>query len=293
MLISCSKRKNDDHKHTHTPAHKHEPHDHDHAPGGTEKGKEGVLVLTAEQRRMIRLRAAKAMPGQLENVLRLDGEVRYNLEKMGKVMPRLPGFVSRINAVEGQQVKQGEILAVLQSQKLGELYSEYHANKELEKLNLSEFRIAERLREKNAMSEIDYLKARRQHADAQIARRRAEAILTSLNLDPQHAPHGCLLNQENAASACTEYEMKSPLDGTVIVRDITPGETYAEDNTRPSFIVADTRELWLELRARQEDLPQLRWAAKASFSYPGTAGSPPVRSRPGAPTAIPAKSFPA
>jgi cobalt-zinc-cadmium efflux system membrane fusion protein len=280
ILVSCSKRDSGDahkHDHDHKPAHKHEPHnhgtdekDHDHDHEEDRKSKkdqtqkqegkseETILSLTPEQREMIQLKVSNAAPGQQENLLRLDGEIRYNLEKTAKVMPRLPGFVSRVDAVEGQTVRKGEILAVLQSQKLGELYSDYHANKELEALNLSEFRIAEKLRAKDAMSEIDYLKAKRQYADTQIARRRAEAILTALNLNPAHLPHGCRLGQKSEAPVCTEYEMKSPLDGIVVVRDITPGETYAEDNTKPSFIVADTRELWLELRARQEDLPQLR-----------------------------------
>lgn len=246
-------KEHDGHDHDAPPASKeHDGHDHD-APSA-----DSTLHLTIEQRNLIGLKIAEAAPGQLENTLQLDGEIRYNLEKMAKVMPRLPGFVSRINAIEGQQVRKGEILAVLQSWKLGEIYSDYNANKELEKLNLAEFKIAERLREKNAMAEIDYLKAKRQYADAQIARRRAEASLTALGLDPNHIPHGCRLNPDNAASTCTEYEMTAPLDGIVVTRDITPGENYAEDNTKPSFTIADTRKLWLELRARQEDLPHLR-----------------------------------
>ncbi len=266
IMSSCSKNHDGhDHKHdakTETRNHENGSHDdHDHEREGEEKEKkpeaEG-LELTSEQLKLIGLKTAKASPGQLENTLRLDGEIKYNAEKIANVMPRLPGFVSRINATEGQKVKKGEILAILQSQKLGELYSDYNANLELEKLNLSEYRIAERLYEKKAMSEIDYLKAKRQYADTQIARRRAEAILKSLGLDPAHSLHENHLDEADAATVCTEYEMKSPLDGVIITRDITPGENYAEDNTKPSFVVADTTQLWLELRARQDDLPHLR-----------------------------------
>ncbi len=267
LIPGCDKQS---HKHDHDKKDDHvhdkkDDHDHDHDKKDDHKDDKKETAappgkgfsLTSEQRRLIGLETAKAATGQLDNTLRLDGEVRYNLEKMAKVMPRLPGFVSQINAVEGQKVKKGEILAVLQSQKLGELYSDYNAYKELEKLNLSEYRIAERLREKNVMSEIDYLKAKRQYADSQIGRRKVEAILRSLELDPEHTVHEAHLNEEKSATVCTQYEMSSPLDGMVIARDITPGENYAEDNTKPSFIIADTSQLWLELRARQEELPYL------------------------------------
>lgn len=255
LIPACDKHSHQNEKKT---ANKSEhSHDHDDDKKDDDADHDESIILTPEQRRLIGLETAKAASGQLDNILRLDGEIKYNLEKMAKVMPRLPGFVSRINVVEGQKVKKGEVLAILQSQKLGELYSDYNAYKELEKLNSSEYRIAERLREKNAVSEIDYLKARRLYADSQIARRKAEAILLSLDLDPEHKAHDNHLNKENASTVCTQYEMNSPLDGIVVSRDITPGENYAEDNIKSSFIIADTSRLWLELRARQEDLPYL------------------------------------
>lgn len=228
------------------------------------------LKLNTEQQHIAGIKVVAATIGKVAKELHLNGEIKYNAERIARIMPRLPGFVSKINAVTGQQVKQGEILAVLQSQMLGELYSAYNASKELEVLNLSELKIAERLRGTGAMAEVDYLRVKRQYADTRIARRRSEGILKSLNYNPEHTQHD--YHDDDLATICTDYEMKSPMSGVIIERDIALGENYAEDNEKPSFIIADLSTLWLELRARQDDLLELTIGQKVSVNIGFGAG---------------------
>ena len=189
-----NERKHESHD-DHPTSKEHDGHDHD-APSA-----DSTLHLTLEQRNLIGLKIAEAAPGQLETRLQLDGEIRYNLEKMAKVMPRLPGFVSRINAIEGQQVRKGEILAVLQSWKTRRnLFGLSTPTKSLKKLNLAEFQNCRKTaRKKTPWPKLDYLKAKRQYADAQIARRRARSQPDRTRPGSEsHPSMGCRLEPDNA-----------------------------------------------------------------------------------------------
>lgn len=113
--------------------------------------------MSEEQKKLVKIRISRAETGDIDNTLRLNGEVQLNLDETAKIMPSLPGFVTKILVKEGDTVKKGQLLAVLTSHKLGEYYSNYNSALEQEKLTHSEYRMAEKLIGKNATSQKDYL----------------------------------------------------------------------------------------------------------------------------------------
>lgn len=239
---------NDGHDHDNDPTHNHAAEkDHDHAAEGGDSHEDEAppIVLTEAQRKLVQLKMAKAQSGALDLILRLDGEIRFDQDKVAKIMPRLPGFVNRVAVREGDAVKKGQVLASLQSPKLAELYSDYNSAKELEELGKAEHAMLATLREKKAVSEREYLKIKREFADAGIARRRAEQVLISLGFDPEHNEHVHSEGVEVKEPVCTYYEMTAPFDGTVTARDIQLGENFTEDNERVVFVVADSSQMWL------------------------------------------------
>lgn len=246
----------------------HDGHDHGDvkgtAPAETarkaelEAGEEPPVHLTEAQRKLIRIQLSKAVAGNIENTLSLNGEIQLNLDETAKIMPRMPGFVSRIFAREGEKVKKGQLLATLTSHKLGEYYSNYNSALEQEKLTKSEFEMAEKLRSGNATSQKDYLRYKREYAEAVISRRRAEELLRSLLLDPAHTEHPHEKIQGNSLPICTTYEVTSPLNGTVIAKTVTLGENFTEDNTNVIFTVSNLERLWLNLQVPPQDLPLIR-----------------------------------
>ncbi len=230
----------------HAHLHEAEAHTHEEAP----------VHVTAEQRQLLHLRLAQAMPGDVSKRLRLTGEIQLNAEQTAKVMPSLPGFVSQILVTEGVHVAKGQVLAVLTSHKLGAYYSDYQRASEVEQLALAEVQRAERLIVGQAISEKDYLRLKREYADAKIAREHAEALLRSLLLDPMHREYEHQHLEQTAI--CTNYELRAPLEGTVIVKDLTLGENFPEDNGRALFIISNLKQLWLELQVSPADLPHLK-----------------------------------
>jgi cobalt-zinc-cadmium efflux system membrane fusion protein len=232
----------------------HDEHDgHEHS--NEEHNKENdLLVLTPEQKKNVEIKTSKAIAGDINSQIFLLGEIKYNRDRMAQIMPQMPGFVSKIYNKIGDKVKAGKTLAILQSHKLGELYAEYHSAKELELLAKTEFEIKARLWEKRAASEREFIQARQKYAESIVKRHRAEDKLKSLGLEPdskKHSPHDSDTN-------CTNYHLKSPIDGVVISKNITIGENYPEDNEKIPFIVADLSELWADFSARQYHLPKLK-----------------------------------
>ncbi|MDD3154023.1 MAG: efflux RND transporter periplasmic adaptor subunit, partial [Victivallaceae bacterium] len=253
---------NDGHKHDHAPRKPHAKDDgHDHADkdahiDGEAKEEPIRITLTPEQIQLIRLRLRPAQSGVLWEQLRLDGEFKLNLDRTARIMPRMPGFVTDVPVKEGDSVKKGDLLARLTSHKLGEYYSAYNSALELEKLTLSDLQMAEKLHTSTAIARRDYLKYKREHADAVIARSRAEVMLRSLMINPAHPGHLHLSDAPN--KICMEYDIDAPFAGVVISKNLTVGENFPEDNEKVVLVVSDLKQLWLDLRAPSDDLRKLK-----------------------------------
>ena len=239
------------HKH---PAHGNIHQENAHGPEEhSRKSAEGVH-LTAEQLKYVDIKVSKAVSGKISRRLELHGEIRLNADRTAKIMQRVPGFVTKVCASQGDTVKRGQLLARLTSEKLGEYYSDYYSSKALEAVAKSEFTMARKLYAGKSMSEKEFLRYKKDHIDAGISRRKAETILRSLELDPEHKKHTHAKDQD---VICTEYDIVSPIDGTIVTKDIAIGEKYADDSTQVLFTVSDLDRLWLELKADYSELKEV------------------------------------
>ncbi len=91
-----------------------------------------------------------------------------------------------------------------------------------------------------------------------IARQQAEQLLRSLLLDPAHGDHAHEPLEVERSPICTNYEVRSPLAGSIIQKNITLGENFPEDNAGVIFTVSDLAEPWVELRANSAELGLLK-----------------------------------
>lgn len=231
---------------------------HDHGAEKTASTKcsgddEPQIVVTSAQRAAFILEEATAQRGQIASVLRLYGELTPIPERVAKVMPKLPGFVAVIKKKEGDLVKKNEVLAEMQSVKLGEMYSDYHSAKELEELNKSEYERNQKLFANKSIAERELLRSKRDAAEARIHRERAAELLLALGFNPEEKSHA----HADDSLTCTHYFLRAPFDGVIIAQDVAVGENFAEDNTRTLFTVADFSQLYLRLNAKQNDLAKI------------------------------------
>lgn len=88
---------------------------------------EARAELSGEAMKNAGITLATAGPAQLKNALRLTGEVGFNEEKVAHVVPRLDGAVKKVHKALGDPVRQGEIIAILESRELADAKSDYLA----------------------------------------------------------------------------------------------------------------------------------------------------------------------
>lgn len=254
-----------------------EPDDHDHDRNedvAVARERPAIVYLIPEQRELIRVDVSEADAGRLEQVIRLSGEVRLNMDRTARLMPHLPGFVTSVQAKEGEKVEKGQPLADITSLKLGEMHATYHAAQEHEQVAQAEYARSKALYERQVVHSQEHERLRKAAAEAVIARRHAESALRSLHIktletDASTDEIQAFLEQ----SVCTRHTIYAPFSGTVISKDITVGDNFGEDSSQILFTVSDLGQLWLDLQAGANDLALLKQGMEVLVETEGNGGT--------------------
>ncbi len=218
---------------------------------GDEEEEEG-LRLTPEQHKRFGIVLQTAGPGSLKTEISLPGEITFNQDRVAHIVPRVAGIAREVFKSTGDTVTTGELLAVIESRELADAKSEYLAAKARAGLTEKTFAREKALREQKVSSEQDFLEAEQAQAESRIELRSAEQKLHALGLpeadiqalDPEHD------------AVITRYEIRSPIDGTIIERHISLGESLAAD--ADIFTVADLASVWVDLTVYTKNIGTVR-----------------------------------
>ena len=113
------------HDHSDHEAEETDAHDgHGHSDAG-DHAEEAGLALSERDRSDAGIELATAGPGRLDLDTRLLGEVRVNEERLAHVVPPVPGVVREVSVRIGDDVRAGQLLAVLASRELAEARAQY------------------------------------------------------------------------------------------------------------------------------------------------------------------------
>ncbi len=88
---------------------------------------EQIIELSEEQINEIGIELASAGGGKIEVSVSLPGEITFNANKLAHIVPTVPGIVRQVVKDVGDTVVAGEIIAWLESTKLGEAKIQYLA----------------------------------------------------------------------------------------------------------------------------------------------------------------------
>jgi cobalt-zinc-cadmium efflux system membrane fusion protein len=222
-----------------------------YAAEGHDEHEDEALQLSAAEREEFGVRVVTAGPGELAAHVRLPGEIRVNPDRLAHLVPRVSGVARTVYANVGDQVRQGQVLAVLESRELSELKSAYLVARERLALAQTTFAREEKLWKQSISSERMYLEAQKGLVEARIEQRVAEQKLHALGFAEEYLAN---LSFESDASF-TRYEMAAPFEGTIIRKHLALGEVLKDDTE--AFVIADLRSVWVQLTAYQKDLPFL------------------------------------
>ncbi|SOD42487.1 efflux RND transporter periplasmic adaptor subunit [Nitrosovibrio sp. Nv4] len=239
-----------------------EPHSFDVAIAAERKDKtfhwkysqvEGRVTMPDEMLKSIGVEILTAGPAIIKPTLKLPGEIIFNEHTIVQVVPRLPGIVTSVERHHGQQVKKGEVLAVIESQMLAELRSQYRVARKRLALAQTTYEREKRLWEEKISAKQDYLVAQTLWNEAEIALDLASVKLRALGVQPESGSHG-----NNLA----RYEIRAPISGLITEKSIALGQTLKEDNN--IFTIADVSTVWTAITVYPKDIAAVKIGQKAT-----------------------------
>ena len=184
--------------------------------------------------------------------LSLAGKVAYGDDHYSRVSSPLQGRVLEVRAHLGEHVQAGSVLLVLDSQEIAQAYTEYaKEDSDLQYATRAQ-ELAKDLYENKALAMKDLKQAENELIKARAEFRRAKERLLSLRVPAQELEKP--LERQKVTS---RFEMKSPLSGIVVERNVTPGQSIGGESNQVLFTVADLDILQVVADVYERDLAYL------------------------------------
>jgi cobalt-zinc-cadmium efflux system membrane fusion protein len=208
------------------------------------------VEVDSEQLELIGIKTEKLKYKIVSQHIKTTAEIQFNANKLFHIGPRIKGRVVEIFADFGDEVKEGQELAVLDSIELGEARSLFLKAKTKMEVALANYEREKRLWEKKISSEKEMLNAKGEYF---IAKADFEAIENKLHL--------LGLSEDDIQSTISQlhtnehFPLHSPYKGTVIEKHITLGEMTDPDTTL--FTIANLDILWIILNIYEKDLARV------------------------------------
>lgn len=183
------------------------------------------------------------------------GELQPDQQRYAEVGPPVTARVVRLAAAPGETVREGQLLAEVQSVELGRARADYDAAEARVKLARAA------LERKRALSDRIVPRREVQEAEADVAA--AEATLRAA---------GATLQTLGAASggSASRLPLTAPVAGTIIERNVSLGQMI--DPAHVAFRIGDLRNLWLVAHAFERDAVRVSVGAPARVTlaaFPG------------------------
>jgi cobalt-zinc-cadmium efflux system membrane fusion protein len=223
-----------------------------------------------------------------------NGEVVYDERHSVHLASRVSGTVWRVEKQVGDRVKQGDVLALIDSAEVGKAKAELMqaiANLRLKTANLDRLRP---LAKEKIVEGGRFQEAEAAHQEARIRVQSAQQVLVNLGLparanefvdaDPDEIaeqiqflglPAELAARLDARTTTSNLFPLCSPLDGTVVSRDVVAGEVV--DTSSMLFAVADVSRMWLTLAVRQDDAKYLSLGLPVLFRASHDGDEPEVR----------------
>jgi membrane fusion protein, heavy metal efflux system len=214
-----------------------------------------------------RIRTAEVTLEPAQSGLTLSGKVAYGEDRYSRISSALQGRVLRVHVKLGDRVKMRDVLATIESPEIASAYSEFV--KEHSDLSYAKraFELARDLYAIKALAQKDLKQAENDFIKAQAEYRRAGERLLALQVPPEELKKP--IEQQTITS---QYQIRSPIAGTVVERMITPGQSVGGDANQVLFVVAELTQVQVVADVYEKDLGLFKVGQSATViveAYPG------------------------
>ena len=182
-----------------------------------------------------------------ENVVRANGNIEVPASGKAYISCLMPGVIKSIALTEGDFVRKGQVLFVLENMEYIKLQQDYlEASHSLDYLR-AEYERQQSLLDGNITSQKNYLNAKSEYEKITSKCEALAQMLRMINIDPSELTTGNIVSEIN---------MLSPFDGVVISQNSVPG-MYVEPQ-QAVVEIADISRLRLRINIFEKDISGIR-----------------------------------
>lgn len=216
---------------------------HDHHSHGEDPccHDEHMIALTDEQIVDAGILTSKVTHGNIVQYIRASGKVSLPPQAIVHVISRVPGIVSQVFNRVGDEVNEGDILALVESKEMAEIKADYIAAKCRHDLKQNLLQKERTLHAQKLLSDIDFWEKESALEEAQIQKDLCRQKLLALGLSAKEIEN---LRKQNPETL-RFYELKAPMSGIVIESEFAPGEYINIDTD--FVVIGDLKQSWLEI----------------------------------------------
>ncbi|GHB65253.1 efflux RND transporter periplasmic adaptor subunit [Persicitalea jodogahamensis] len=211
-----------------------------------------TFVMSDKTLSTTRLAEAKIEP--LRNELAFYGKITADNNKLIEVYPVVGGNVTKVFVELGDYVKKGQLLATIRSTDVAGFDKELDDAQNDVLVAKNNLKVAQELNEGKLNADRDVVEAKSQldKANSQLSRVQETFKIYSIK-------KGAI------------YEVRSPLTGFIIQKDINQDELLRSDRSDNIFDIAQIDDVWAIANVNESDIDQVRLGVDANvttLSYP-------------------------
>ena len=234
-----------------------EGHEHDHAAHGPK----GAVELTEKQLSLIDFELGDFQQMNLGKNIKCSGELELPPQNKASVSALLGGRVKSIDVMEGNFVKKGQTLAVLEHPDVIEYQEQYLDVANNISVLKSDFERKQALFNDSITSQKVFEQAESDYHSAVAKLNTLKAKLSLIGVSAEQVEKG------NITSGVT---IKSPIDGYVRLVEINIG-TFVEPQAE-MFEIVDNEHIHIDLHVYEKDINAIKIGQKVLFSLASNEG---------------------
>jgi cobalt-zinc-cadmium efflux system membrane fusion protein len=188
--------------------------------------------------------------------------VQFNEDRTVRILAPLPGQVVDFQARVGDSIEKNQLLFSIKSREVASLVTDYLQSQRDVDLAQKTYNMNKDLFEHQAASRISFQQAENDLAKANTQVARGEEALRVLGIDPKEAVKDGGLR--------SLVPVRSPMGGTLIERNLTPGQFVPADSTA-LLTIADLSTVWVLVDVFERDIHLVRVGQKVQVvaaAYP-------------------------
>ena len=223
----------------------------------TPQKEEGIGEVTPEQMKNVGIELGVIEQHNLTSVVKANGQLTVPPQNKAVVNALVGGVIRKINIVEGQQVRKGQIVVAIENPDFIRLQQEYLTSKDNIVYLAQEFQRQKILKEADAGIGKVYQQASANYAAEQSKLRTLEAQLRQIHINPFQVGRGNLI---------TQVPVLAPISGTVGRINLSVG-TYT-DASNPIMEIVNNSTIYCNLQVFEKDIAKVRAGQKVNFLLP-------------------------